>query len=218
MRTLKAAELILDYDLYPRNNIDGGNLKNLCDAIAAGVELPPVVIDRKTRRVVDGFHRTKAYLRTGGPDAAVSVIEKGYRNDQELFQDAVRYNASHGAKLDPCDRARCALIAQRLHIDNETLARALNMPLTGVEKLVETRTAFDKKGNPLPLKRTVSKGFAGKKLTPRQEEANTRLSGMNQSFYANQLIELIESNMLDTSDEALMGRLTHLKMLLDKIV
>jgi Trp operon repressor len=41
---------------------------------------------------------------------------------------------------------------------------------------------------------------------------------MNQAFYANQLVELIESNMLDTEDEMLMERLQILHDLLGGVL
>ena len=77
---------------------------------------------------------------------------------------------------------------------------------------------MDKTGQPLALKNTVRQQFAGKRLNQRQVEANDRLSGMNQQFYANQLIELIESKMLDLKDEKLMARLKILNDFLDEIL
>lgn len=48
--------------------------------------------------------------------------------------------------------------------------------------------------------------------------AKPQVSGMNQSFYANQLIELLESKMLAINDERLMERLRHLHTLLDDVL
>lgn len=216
MRKYKAAELVIDYELYPRNNVDAGNVKTIADAIVAGVELPPVVICKKSKRVVDGVHRVKAYLRVLGDDATIEVVEKSYKNDGELFLDAVRYNGGHGAKLDPCDRTRCTIIAERLSIPLDKVAGALNMPADKLGSLRADRTATTGSLT-IPLKRTVLH-FAGKELNKRQAEANERLSGMNQQFYANQLIELIESKMLDTSDDGLLERLRVLNGLLDELL
>jgi hypothetical protein len=217
MRKLKAAELVLDFDLYPRNNVDSHNVTTLVDALAAEMELPPVIIDKKSKRVVDGFHRVRAHLRHYGEDAEITVIEKTYKTDADMFLDSMRYNATHGAKLDPCDRTHCVIVAERLSIPIELVAGALNMPSDKLGNLRDTRTARSGGGLCIPLKRTVS-GFAGRRLTKRQEEANTKLSGMNQAFYANQLVELIESNMLDTEDEMLMERLQILHDLLGGVL
>lgn len=216
MRKLKAAELVLDFDLYPRNNVDTHNVKNLSDALVAGMELPPVIIDRKSKRVIDGFHRVKAHLRVYGDDCEIEVIEKAYKDDAEMFLDAMRYNASHGAKLDSCDRTRCTIIAERLSIPLEAVAGALHMPVANLGELKADRTATAG-GLSVALKRTI-RGFAGRKLTKRQVVANDKLSGMNQSFYANQLIELLEAGMLDVEDEKLIERLRLLHGLLDGVL
>lgn len=218
MKKMKAAELVLDFGLYPRNHVDATNVKNICDAMSAGAEIPPVIIDRKSKRVSDGFHRVRAALRVGGDDAEIMVIEKNYANDAELFLDAMRYNASHGAKLHPCDRTHCTIIAERLSIPAEAVAGALNMPVDKLARLSIDRTARTSGGLSVALKNTVRHGFAGRRLTKRQVEANDKLSGMNQVFYANQLIELIESEMLDTGNEKLIERLRVLHGLLDGVL
>jgi len=216
MREVKAAELVLDFDLYPRNNIDPKNISKLVNALSTGAELPPVMIEKKSKRVVDGFHRVKAHLRFYGDEAKITVVEKTYKSDGDLFLDAMRFNSGHGVQLDSCDQVRCLLTAERLHIPPEMVAGVLHIPANKLGELRDTRTARGTDGLSLPLKRTVS-GFHGKKLTERQEQANTRLSGMNQQFYVNQIIELIESEMLDTSDEKLMTQLQKLAELLDGV-
>ena len=216
MKKLKAAEIVLDFDLYPRNNIDSANVTNITAAMEAGVEMPPVIIDRTSKRCIDGFHRVRAALRLHGDNAEIQVIEKDYPNEKEMFLDAMRYNAGHGAKLDPNDRTRCAIIAERLHITMDRVAGALNMTKAKLEVLRETRVAKHD-GLQIALKQTV-RHFCGKRLTRAQVAANAKLSGMNQSFYANQLITLIESEMLDTDDERLMIVLRKLHGLLEGLL
>lgn len=215
MRKVKAADLILDFDLYPRNSIDSHNVNSLIDALASEGELPPVVIDKRSRRVVDGFHRVKAHIAFFGEDKAeIMVAEKQYRNEREMFLDAMRYNASHGAKLDSCDRTHCLLVAERLKIPTEDVAGALHIAVDKLAALRVDRTARSG-ALTIPLKRTIQ-WKAGTALTKEQVSANTRLSGMNQQFYVNQLITLLETDLLDTSDEILMTRLQTLSNLLKK--
>lgn len=217
MKTMKAAEIVLDFDLYPRNNVDPQNVRNIAEAVAAGIEMPPVIIDRKSKRCIDGFHRTKEVLRRD-PDGTIAVIEKNYANESAMFLDAMKYNAQHGCRLDPCDRVRCAIISERLQIPLDAVAGALNMTVDKLATLHNDRTGKTRSGEPLALKQTISKGWHGRKLNKRQEEANEKLSGMNQSFYANQLIELIESGLLDKEDDKLFERLKLLHTLLDDVL
>ena len=215
MRKVKAASLVLDFDLYPRNNVDSHNVRGIIDAMEAGQEMPPVIVDKKSRRVADGFHRVRAVLQRD-PEGEIEIIEKEYKNDRELFLDAMRYNSQHGARLDPCDRVHCTLIAERLSIPLDAVAGALHMP---VERLgiLQTRTATVASGLQVALKRTISH-MEGRRLTKAQNEANDKLSGMNQAFYVNQIIMLIESKLLDTDDEKLMERLERLDELLDEVL
>lgn len=217
MKRIKPAELVIDLTIYPRMNVDPGNVKRLMEAHLAGEELPPIIIDKKSRRVIDGVHRLKMYLAAMKDDEEIEVVEKSYPNEAAMFLDAMKYNASHGAALDRCDRTHCAIIAERLSIPLEAVAGALHMPLEKLGELRVHRTAKDAGGLTIPIKQTI-RHMAGKKFTKRQEEANDRLSGMNQSFYANQLIELIESKMLDMEDDKLLDRLRHLHGLLEGVL
>lgn len=218
MRKMKAAELILDFELYPRNNIDPKNVKRMIDALVGGIELPPVIIDRKSKRVVDGFHRVRANLRLYGDDASIEVIEKSYKDEAAIFLDATRFNATHGLTMDDCDRTHCIIIARHLHISDDAIAGALFIPVDKIATMRNERTALDSAGQPLALKNTIRQQFKGRKLTKRQTEANEKFSGMNQAFYANQLIELCESRMLDVENESLMERLRVLNGLLDDVL
>ena len=216
MRTMKAAELVLDFDLYPRNNLDAHNVRCIQEAMALGVELPPVIIERKTKRVVDGFHRVRAKLKQD-PNGELQVIEKTYKNDADMFLDAMRYNATHGARLDPCDRTRCVLIAERLSIPMDAVAGALHVSEDKLGDLRNTRTATTRAGLTIPIKRTMQH-MAGRRFTKAQCEANNRSSGMNQVFYVNQLVDLIESGLLNKEDEKLIERLQHLHGLLETML
>lgn len=68
----------------------------------------------------------------------------------------------------------------------------------------------------VPLKKTIQH-MAGKTLTTGQQKANEKLSGMNQSFYVNQVILLIENGLIDEK-ENLYERLRILQKLLNGLL
>lgn len=208
MRKMKVSELVLDFDLYPRASIDTHHAAEMSHAVAAGSVLPPIVIDKKSKRIVDGFHRQRVYSRLFGEDYEVDVVEKSYKNDGELFLDAIRYNAAHGLRMDTSDKTKCILRAKELHVDADMLATALHIDPKRIGELTTTRTASSG-GLAVVLKRT-NQHMAGRKLTKAQVQANENSSGMHQVFYVNQLIDLIESGLLNTSDEKMMTRLQKL--------
>lgn len=196
--TMPVAELILDYDLYPRHHIDTTNVTSISQAIDAGEQLPPVVADLGSKRVTDGFHRVTAYLRQS-PDSRIKVTLIDYPDEQTMFVDAVQRNARHGVKLSSFDRARTVLIGDRLSIDTERLAGALAVDVDVLAKLRAARTAYDKSGKPVAIKRNA-RHLAGSKITERQERANRRAQGWPLSFHVDQIINAIEGDLVDWDD------------------
>jgi len=212
---MKLADLVLDWTLYPRSNLDSQHVASMVQALEAGAKLPPIVCCKKTKRIVDGFHRHKAYTRAEWDE--VQVIEKSYATEGELFLDAIRYNAAHGQALTSHDKVHIAGIASKLSIDPEAICTALNMRVEAYDKLVVDRSATSANGVTVALKRTV-RHMRGMKLSKRQVEANDRLGGMSASFFANQIILLIENDMINKEDEELAAKLRKLHGLLESVL
>jgi hypothetical protein len=125
MRKMKCSSLVQDMSVYPRTSVDWSHVEMIEQALEAGAELPPLVICRKSRRVVDGMHRLNALIRQYGADHPVDVLEKNYGSDRELFLDSIRFNAKHGAPLTRSDRRHCALVCDQVGATSRDLAGAL---------------------------------------------------------------------------------------------
>jgi hypothetical protein len=219
MITIKAGEAVLDFTLYPRHQIDAHHASEIREALKAGVEMPPIKVDRKSKRVTDGFHRIRAILALYGADHAMQAIDYPYKSEREMFQDAMRLNAAHGRNLTAYDRAHCVLRGQELGIKPATIAESLSITVERVESLLVEKTALNGKGvnrkqpDTIAIKRTIGHK-AGQKLTKDQQEANKRLGGMNQLFYVNQLITLFEADLVDWENEDLKAAMAKLRDLL----
>jgi hypothetical protein len=220
---LKLSELVFDFDLYPRAEVDSHHVSVLRAADQAGATFPPYVIDAASKRVIDGFHRGRKDRMEHGPDCEVECLAKSYKSEGEMFLDAMRHNASHGRALTMYDRARCALRSKKFKLGIVAIAAALGMSVSSLKAVGEGRTAHVRsekdadEGHEVALKKSVSH-MSGRTLTADQQETNKKLSGMNQSFHANQLIMLIENDMLDKNDEYLMARLAKLAELLEQVI
>jgi hypothetical protein len=206
MRKMKVCELIVDFGLYPRASIDTHHVGEMRKALDAGVAFPPIVIDKKSKRIIDGVHRSRMYAAAFGKDHEVEVVEKSYKSEAEMFLDAARYNAAHGLRMDTHDKAHCIVRAMALGIDDASIADAMHVPAAYVQELRVGRMAVGSEGLTVPLKSTM-KHLAGSNLTNAQQAANDKMSGMQQVFYVNQVITLIESGSLNTADAALLERL-----------
>jgi hypothetical protein len=217
LREVKLAELVLDMTLYPRTKLDASHIRYMGLALQGGAVFPPVVVDKKSLRVIDGFHRISMYRRIN-PNQSIEVVEKNYKNDAAMFEDAVRMNAHHGRNLSPFDRTHCILRAETFGLSADQIANALSITVEAVGELRADRVGelkVDHKTISIPLKRTI-RHMAGQKLTQRQNEANSHLGGMNQLFYINQVAELIEAKLIDTENEHVMAGLNRLNELLEE--
>jgi len=189
--TVLAAELVLDMGLYPRHKTDGDNVNRLREAILAGVSLPAVIADKATKRVVDGFHRTTAYLKLYGDEATIEVEWREYASEAEMVLDAIVLNAGHGLKLSAYDQTRCVVMAEEFGLTTEQIAGALSITQERVESIRVTKTATAS-GQIVPVKRQV-KHLAGRKLTKKQQEGHKKAGGMRPLFYVNQILNMIDN-------------------------
>lgn len=213
-KRIKASELLLDYDLYPRERIESYNVRQMAEALRAGVELPPIVVDRKSLRVVDGFHRVRAYQKVYGASTEIPVELKAYKSDAEMFCDAVRLNSKHGRQFSTYDQARCIVKAETYKLEPEVISSLLNMTLERVSEMKMQRFATYKK-EPVVLKRT-SAHLAGKELSDEEASYNVRAGGMQQTFYINQVVAMLEADTVDWDNQKAVNALKRLYGLLDK--
>jgi hypothetical protein len=220
MLKIKVGELKFDKSIYPRMEIDPQNVSYLKEADKSGASLPPIIIDGKTKIIVDGVHRWKMYLGNYGATHEIDVIEKKYKSEKDLILDAIRYNSSHGRNLTKYDRVHCILMAENSGIQYEQIASALNVTMKSLEKLRFNRVGkisfSNAKKKEIPLKRTIEH-LNGQELTPKQQETNKSLGGMSQLFYVNQLKMLINDNLIDYKNKNLIDGLKELRDLLNKM-
>jgi hypothetical protein len=137
---VRHSELVFNLDFYPRGEVDEERVDLLVEVLKAGKELPPIVIDQK-RRIVDGFHRAKAYRRAfsaGDPEIPCEIRE--YASDAELLLDAIGANAQHGKPLSVADRRKCVVLADRHGVTVEQLADVLNVRVGRLSSIAETST------------------------------------------------------------------------------
>jgi hypothetical protein len=220
MKEYKLSDLVLDYSIYPRKEIDRQHSAMIQEAIEGGAVMPPLVLESKTHRIVDGFHRYRAYKRIAGDEVMfVTCIEKTYKSEALLFLDAMRYNAEHGRALNKFDRTHCIIMAHQLKVADKDIAAVLHIAVKAVGQLVVDRTATRVNGKQtlVPIKSTI-RHMAGRKLTVDQTVCNDKLGGQQQGFYVHQIIMLIESGLLDLENERLMEQLKRLHELLEGVL
>ncbi len=204
---VKALSLVVDWSLWPRheaNSVDSANIRKIKEAYFAGCILPPIVIDAKSRRIVDGVHRHKAVLSVFGDEAEINVIEKDYKNDMEIFIDSIKLNNIHGLPLSPRDQIHCIImLRERLgkKIPWSDIAPILGMTDERAQKFYEERSATSPEGETVPLPGGALM-LAGKTLTKNQEKYRDSSSGILPIVYARMLIRALDAGIFpDNEDE-----------------
>lgn len=204
--TLSVAQLIEDFTIYPRVTVDPTHVHNIAEAIEAESELPPPVVEDKTWRIVDGLHRTRAFRQVYGDEAKLRCIVRTYPSDKELFLDAGRLNAVHGRAMAKRDRAHFIARAQEMHIDEEAIGSVLCMKMEKIGPFKDAYTATGQNGMDVMLKKPVLY-MAGRTLTKAQTDILPKLGGQAPTFYVNQLMHLMDSEMIDRDNETVMAAL-----------
>ena len=202
---MKALELIVDWALWPRyeaNELDSTNVSRMKEALRAGIELPPIVADAKSFRIIDGVHRQKAYLAVYGEGAEIEVILRKYKNDGEMYLDAARLNTIQGLPLSPKDKVHVILVGRRMKLPLAKIAEALGMRKEKANDLLEKRTATTSKGEKIPLAAGAIR-LAGKHLNKNQEKFARTSNGMQPIVNARLLLNALKANSFPLTDKEL---------------
>ena len=203
-KKLKAVELILDWNLWPRheaNGLDITNINRMVEALKAGVELPPVIVNSEDNRVVDGFHRVRAHLKAFGDDTTIIADVRVYESEADMFQESVEYNARHGLPLTPKDRAHAILKARQFKIPYSAIAQSLGMSEAKLKDFLSKRTATSPTGEKVALSYGAS-ALAGKNLTETQMHFANHTSGNLPIMHASMLINALSADGMLLDEKA----------------
>jgi hypothetical protein len=213
------AELVFDRNIYPRAEPSSGHIALLADALRAGESFPPILVEKITKRIIDGVHRWKAWQRVNGDDSEILCEFIEEPDEAKLFVLCVEHNTAHGLLLTPFERTTCMLKLEKLGVTRETALSALRMSAGMAVRIEEKKTAF-RIGESGERERVALKGmmhtFHGETLTKKQQETNRTSGGMRAEYYVNQIIGLLESGVCAKASEAFLEQLRVLHKLLEE--
>jgi hypothetical protein len=213
--TININKIVIDPDIYPRSSVSEFNVGRLVAALKTGVKLPPMILEASTFKLVDGRHRYLAYQRQ--EIEKVSVEQRVYTTEADMFADCVKCNIGHGEPLDQYSVRAAIVRLEQYGYSRERISDVVRLPIDALEK-IERGFAADESGQPIALKGGLSH-LSGSVLSPAQLNVNRHYSGGKASFYAKQLGDLLENNMWPERSESFtsqMDRLVKLWMAVGK--
>lgn len=189
---IAVGDVVVDETIYPRGSVNLLHIKRLQDAIDGGAILPPVIVERGTNRLVDGRHRLGAYLAK--ELAEISCEFRVYDTEADLFADAVRLNAEHGAPLTYYDVKLSVLRLEELGYTRDRISGVVRLQIEKVEDIVRGSAVSTTTGLPIALKGGLRHKM-GQPLSELQQQAMRKYSGGNVVHYIRQLIALLENDL-----------------------
>ena len=155
----KLSTLKIDKGLTELRPVNAIFVSRYRQAYRAGADMPPIVIDKKTRRIISGNHRYQAMVEEYGPDHSVDVVEKTFKTERERLEFFVKENATHGNALDGITKKRLSIALAAAGATPEEIASLFNVSVKRVENWGE-HGAFVVFGNAkkpklVPMKRGV---------------------------------------------------------------
>lgn len=96
--------------------------------------LPPILVDRRTMRVIDGMHRLMAASLLGRETIDVRFFDG---SEADVFLCAVRENVAHGLPLSQADRRAAAerIIASHPHMSDRAIGHSVGLAAKTVAAL-----------------------------------------------------------------------------------
>lgn len=181
VKKVKALELIMDWNLWPRyeaRELSLPHIKRMRETLEAGGTLPPIIIDRKSNRIIDGFHRTRSHLDFFGDGAEIMAEVRDFKNEAEMVLESARINCQHGLPLSSQDRVHVILKLRKMKSPWPVIAEALGMDKDKMRKFFEARIGMTKNGENIPLPApvvvTLNRKMNNEERTTAEERVLTR--------------------------------------------
>jgi len=133
VRVEKISDLILDWNFYPRKEVDHRVVvENYAKALEAGCVFPTVKVGlfHGKKIIVDGVHRVSA-RKLKGVDY-VDCSELPFENKAELFAEAVRLNSIHGKAFSEVELKANIKRLQKYKFDVKDIVALVHVPASEI--------------------------------------------------------------------------------------
>lgn len=207
MTYMNLKAIVLDERITPRADDEAVAVQQLCDAFDCGAEFAPMLVDKASKRLIDGRRRRKMYLKRKVERVPVKFMDFP-GGLVEMLTAAIAANAAHGMRMDARDHLSAINKMEALGGTVADVAKALCVPVATLEELRSTRTAVDEAGEPHYLK-PATRHLAGTVLSPSRVETNRHLPANPVYFLIDRVADLLLDDLVphDEKHDAALDRL-----------
>lgn len=149
--------------LLPANNsprLEGENQEHARALAESDATVPPILVHRRSLRVIDGMHRLQAAILRGATEVEIVYFDG---SDDDAFVAAVRANTTHGYPLSRADRRAAAtrIVTSHPQWSDRAVAEATGLAartVAGIRRSTDdipqthTRTGRDGRARPLDVR------------------------------------------------------------------
>ena len=106
--------------------LNGEDQEHIARLAETGAKLPPILVDRRTMRVIDGMHRLRVAILQGQDTIDVKFFDG---SEADTFLRAVEDNLTHGLPLTQADRRAAAerVIASHPHMSDRAISHSVGL-------------------------------------------------------------------------------------------
>ena len=211
--------IVVDPNIQVRE-VESPTVSEYTEAMKAGCEFPPLILEKGTNRLVCGYHRFAAYKHVLEPTEKVNCILEEFADDAAIIRFAAHDNSQHGRPLDTWDKKRILSRLLEYGDSHEDIAKLLGVTISKVEqwghRMILVRGNGDPK--PMPVKRSWSH-LIGTTCSQEEYDEHARTSlGVSPARLAYDLIVLIKGEKIDTQNPTVMARLKELHEALTQLL
>lgn len=156
--------------------LNGEDKAHIARLAQTETSLPPILVDRRTMRVIDGMHRLMAASVQGRETIDVRFF---VGSEADIFLRAVQENVTHGLPLSQADRRAAAerIIASHPHMSDRAISHTVGLAAKTVatirkgssEDLPQSTMRVGRDGRVRPLDSGVGRRRAAELLAQRPE-------------------------------------------------
>jgi len=128
----KIADLLFDWNIYPRKEVDKQVVSNYAKALKSGSTFPPIRVGllNGEKIVVDGFHRAHSRILLNITYIECSTLH--FQSEAELFVEAVRLNSSHGKAFTDVEVRASIRRLRRYNFDLKDIVSIVHVPASAI--------------------------------------------------------------------------------------